>query len=273
MNSDIQALRNYVMGPSSQNQSESTVRLSLTHSNLKAKFMEVRLDLHLSIDSVKSKLCFHCGTPPSAMLLELRNDHNVLVAQLTDPQRMLGYYSPQDGFIIHIIDVDPTSLSANGWLEDVSKVEKYTMSEEDYSKRENTYRRYKEDKLREDPHWTLARELAARRGQPLPEAAKPKQEDYLEEEAATIELGSRCEVEGGKRGLVQYVGKVEGLPMGLWVGVQYDEPVGKNDGSIKGHRYFDCHANYGGFVRPHLVKTGDYPPFDEEFEFDESDEI
>lgn len=42
--------------------------------------------------------------------------------------------------VLHIIDTDPTSLSANGWLEDTSKVEKYVMSEEDYAKRDNTYR-------------------------------------------------------------------------------------------------------------------------------------
>lgn len=28
---------------------------------------------------------------------------------------------PADGWVLHIIDTDPTSLSANGWLEDTSK--------------------------------------------------------------------------------------------------------------------------------------------------------
>ncbi len=41
---------------------------------------------------------------------------------------------------LFIIDNDPTSLSANGWLEDVSKVDKYVMSDEEYSRRDNTYR-------------------------------------------------------------------------------------------------------------------------------------
>ncbi len=36
-----------------------------------------------------------------------------------------------------------------GWLEDVSKVEKYVMSDADYDAREDTYRKFKEERLRE----------------------------------------------------------------------------------------------------------------------------
>ena len=47
---------------------------------------------------------------------------------------------------------------------------------------------------------------------------------------------------GGKRGEVRYVGKIPAIAPGWWVGVKYDEPVGKNDGSLKGRRYFKCAA-------------------------------
>lgn len=55
-----------------------------------------------------------------------------------------------------------------------------------------------------------------------------------EEKAKTISKGERCEVTvqgsgGGRRGVVRYVGKPQ-FAKGWWVGVQYDEPVGKNDG-------------------------------------------
>lgn len=44
-----EALRNYVLADSgAQNQAETTVRLVVTHSNLKASFMDIRLDLHVS---------------------------------------------------------------------------------------------------------------------------------------------------------------------------------------------------------------------------------
>ena len=70
----------------------------------------------------------------------------------------------------------------------------------------------------------------------------------------------------------RFVGQCAGLPKGFWVGVEYDEPVGKNDGSAKGTRYFKCADGYGGFVRPALVKCGEFPPLDD-ICFSEEDEL
>lgn len=52
-----------------------------------------------------------------------------------------------------------------------------------------------------------------------------------------IPIGSRCQVESSeegfhKRGTVRFVGSTKfGSGGGVWVGVEYDEPIGKNDGS------------------------------------------
>ncbi|CAM9894748.1 unnamed protein product [Heterosigma akashiwo] len=53
---------------------------------------------------------------------------------------MLGYYSVESGMEIHVVDDDPYSLSRGGGLEDVSQVEKYRMTEEDYDRRSGTIR-------------------------------------------------------------------------------------------------------------------------------------
>ena len=68
------------------------------------------------------------------------------------------------------------------------------------------------------------------------------------------------------------MGLCEGLPAGFWVGVEYDEPVGKNDGSVKGTRYFTCSEGYGGMARPNNVNVGDFPAEDS-FGLSDGDEI
>lgn len=272
---DIQALKDYVKGPSSQNQADTTVRLQVTHSNLKAHFMEIRLDLQMTVAAVKQKLMSHTGSSPSSMQLQLQDETGRLLGQMSDNERMLGFYSPYDGCIIHVIDTDVSSKSASGWLEDTSKVQKYVMSDEDYAKRENTYKQFKMMKQKEDPEWTAEKELCQRKGIPYQapkQSTKIEDDNHMAAEAATLHPGSRCEVNpGGKRGLIRHVGRCQGLPKGYWVGVQYDEPVGKNDGTIKGVKYFDCLQSYGAFIRPDTVTAGDFPPLDDLFS--DEDEI
>ena len=84
--------------------------------------------------------------------------------------------------------------------------------------------------------------------------------------------GDRCKTEPNARSAeVRFVGKVPGM-RGFWVGVQYDEKVGKNDGVLNGKRYFRCPAGHGGFVRgtkvtrvrAYCAEPGSQPPEDGE---------
>ena len=82
-----------------------------------------------------------------------------------------------------------------------------------------------------------------------------------------IAVGDRCEIQpGGRRGTVAFVGEVPEIGGGgHWVGVTFDEPVGKTDGTVRGgaKRYFDAGgANMGGFARGKNVTVGDYPERD-----------
>ena len=84
--------------------------------------------------------------------------------------------------------------------------------------------------------------------------------------ADSIKIGDRCQVLGDdqtaqKLGTVKYVGETKFQP-GLWVGIQYDEPLGKNDGTVQGEKYFECAPKYGGFVRPTKIIVGDFPEED-----------
>ncbi|XP_076319467.1 uncharacterized protein LOC143230215 isoform X3 [Tachypleus tridentatus] len=60
-------------------------------------------------------------------------------------------------------------------------------------------------------------------------------------------IGQRVCVGGAKRGILRFFGSVE-FQTGIWCGVELFEPVGKNDGSVNGIRYFSCEDNYGIFA-------------------------
>ncbi|EFO23291.1 hypothetical protein LOAG_05198 [Loa loa] len=87
-----------------------------------------------------------------------------------------------------------------------------------------------------------------------------------ENEAKQFKIGDRCTVhisnQKERKGIVSYIGPTK-FKDGYWIGVTYDEPFGKHDGSINGERYFTCKSNHGVFVRPRDVKKSEE---DEEME-------
>lgn len=99
-----------------------------------------------------------------------------------------------------------------------------------------------------------------------------------------IEVDKRCRVatDGNeRRGLVKFVGFVPEINKSadmcaeddIWVGIEFDEPVGKNNGSLKGVKYFEAKPKHGSFLRPDNVEVGDYPELDLFDDLDDDDEI
>ncbi|XP_033906780.1 CAP-Gly domain-containing linker protein 2 isoform X5 [Acipenser ruthenus] len=70
-----------------------------------------------------------------------------------------------------------------------------------------------------------------------------------DEVAGDFVVGERVWVNGAKPGCVHYLGETQFAP-GQWAGVVLDDPVGKNDGSVGGVRYFECQPLQGIFTRP-----------------------
>ncbi|GLE02175.1 hypothetical protein PINS_up011013 [Pythium insidiosum] len=89
--------------------------------------------------------------------------------------------------------------------------------------------------------------------------------------STSTEVGQRCEILSTGTGLraslkrygvIAFVGSVEGLPAGEWVGVRLDKPLGKNDGTYQGKRYFDAQPLHGAFVRRDKIALQDADSID-----------
>lgn len=68
-----------------------------------------------------------------------------------------------------------------------------------------------------------------------------------------LKAGVRVQVQG-KTGTIRYAGTTS-FQTGKWIGIELDEPTGKNSGVVQGKRYFDCRLNHGVFVRPSQVRV------------------
>ena len=160
-----------------------------------------RFQKDLTIAALKEKLELISGVPAGGMKLKVYNADGQLVCVLDDDNALLGSYHVDDGCRIHVID---TSGSSVGQFEDVSKVEKYEMSQDDYDKRSDSVKAYKE---------------RMKMGRFNPELQKQKEEEKqkkAEDEAKAIEgikVGERCEVKVPghltRRGTVQYAGMLK----------------------------------------------------------------
>ncbi|KAH7335456.1 CAP Gly-rich domain-containing protein [Rhizoctonia solani] len=230
----------------------STIRL---HVSSPDTFSERKYDLHTTIGQLKGKLESVTGIAPESQRLTVHRSvdeqDSTPLHILDDDSRPLGYYSLSDMMLLKVADTNTNSLT--GQFTDVSNVEKFELTDEEYQKRKDTVLAYKQ--ANKIGRFADSAEAPAAQVHTAPPEIKP---------------GARCkiETEGGdmdiKRGVVRFVGPTkfgkEGT--GDWVGIEYDEPVGKNDGSVQGEKYFTCPDKHGAFVRPERVTVGDFPPID-----------
>ena len=122
---------------------------------------------------------------------------------------------------IKVLDTRPKELIQT--FTDESLVDKYVMDDDTYAARRDTVLAFKQrNKLGRFDTSKDANSSTASADQDVPEELK---------------VGARCQVDlllgsgsNQRRGTVKFVGSTK-FATGTWVGVEYDEPVGKNDGS------------------------------------------
>lgn len=316
-NKDLLAVRAWITAKDAtqyQDVHESTVLLDLTHSNLKQRQIEIRFDKHDTLARLRQRIHQKTGTSPGFQHLQIKSAGQILqeIPPETEDHFKLGYFGLlHHGLEVHCVDLDPYSGSKGGQYEDVTLVEKYRMTDEEYDKRKGTLRDWGREKKAQDSTFTLAKHAKEHRemvdaqrqhklGLPLPHgffvdsAGNVVREETKEDEPeppctcevavdpahgedsiSEMKVGDRCEVDpGARRGVVSYLGEVPELGGGgVWVGITFDEPVGKTDGTAKdGKRYFEANPNFGGFLRAKNVRVGDFPErdlFDEDSDEDE----
>ncbi|WFD31971.1 hypothetical protein MSPP1_003013 [Malassezia sp. CBS 17886] len=216
---------------------------------------ERTFNVDTSAGELRARLEMQTGIPPSAQRLALyaRSDvengvstgdapllHAEDASRVPDDIAILSVWNARPHMMLLVRGAAPVPLA------DDAAVNKFELSPEEYASRSDTVLAYKKKHSL---------------GRFAPDAHRPADAD--EHVPADLAVGARCEVDASgdtgfpRRGTVRFVGHTK-FAGGVWVGVAYDEPVGRNDGSVDGARYFTCAPAYGGFVRVHSVTVGDF---------------
>ncbi|KAF2755107.1 hypothetical protein EJ05DRAFT_478914 [Pseudovirgaria hyperparasitica] len=224
-------------------QSQPDVPMLVTSATTKS---ERRITPSWSIAQLKTRLEPITGIPASAQRLTIQG---APVEAVDEESVQLAAYPLQAYAEIYVHDTRPAAARVD--FSDVSAVPKYVMPENEYESRSDS---------------VLAWKKSQKLGRFDPDAPSLEQQKILELEQEIkdkdLRVSRRCRLlpsSTPRHGEIRYVGLISQLPgPGPWVGVALDEPTGKNDGSVKGSRYFTCNANCGVFVRPERVEAGDF---------------
>ncbi|KAI9850464.1 MAG: hypothetical protein M1824_003295 [Vezdaea acicularis] len=237
---------------------------------------ERRITPSWTIAHLKTKLESVTGIPPGSQRLLLKGvggggdgvDGGDRVIEAEDEEScVVGEWPLRRGGELVVQDTRPPTARPN--LTDPSSVPKYEMPSSQYAAL---------------PDSVLAWKRAQKLGRFDPDAPSPAALAQKHTDIALskgLKPGLRCRVSTGstggsgekdkmegRRGTIRFLGDVPEIAAregekggGYWVGVELDEPVGRNDGGFGegGKRYFVCGAKHGVFVRPERVEVGEWP--------------
>merc|ERR1739847_247661 len=235
-------------------------RLEMTVTSTTKGFTSLqKLDPDATVLDLKCKFEMVTGIPAANQKLSIYTPSDKFVTTLSNDNNKLGQYNCQDHYRIHVTPLDNSTMSDIAFgapgqgataiidFNDTSKVEKWDLDDDKYDSMKGTVRDFK-------------RKMKMGRFNAEEVAAKEKEKEendriyneMQEEKLKSISVDSRCQTQVPKApkrlGQVKFVGKTK-FAEGYWAGIEYDEPVGKNDGSVKSDRYFTCKNKYGGFVK------------------------
>jgi len=242
------------------------------NSNAPSLATERRVTPSWTVLQLKAKLETITGIPPGCQRLRLVVPGNE-DQWIEGEERRIGEWTLLKGCEIQVHDTRPPSARPN--FSDLSSVEKYALPSSTYESLPNSVLAWKKaQKLgRFDPNAQSPEELM--REQAEKDEAEVQKRGITVSARAIILPSSLPHV---RRGTIRYMGPVPTIPfpgfkmkvdtaelsgpLPLWLGIELDEPTGKNDGSVGGRRYFNCPEKRGVFVKPDKVEVGDFPPLE-----------
>ncbi|PYH41163.1 TBCB family protein [Aspergillus saccharolyticus JOP 1030-1] len=240
-----------------------------TGSSAEPRFLtERRVTPTWTVMQLKTKLETMTGVPPSCQRLRLKSPgHQEQWVEGDDS--IIGDWGLMRGSELEVHDTRPQATRPN--FTDLSSVEKYVLPPSTYEALPNSVLAWKKiQKLgRFDPNAVSPGE--AMRSQVLRDINEVERKGIAVNKRAIVLPSSPPHV---RRGTIRFVGPVPTIPFPgiesdllendstfpVWVGIELDEPLGKNDGSVGGKSYFICPAKTGVFVKPEKVEVGDWPP-------------
>uniref|UniRef100_A0A8B9N0X9 CAP-Gly domain-containing protein n=1 Tax=Accipiter nisus TaxID=211598 RepID=A0A8B9N0X9_9AVES len=193
------------------------------------------------------KVLLVVGSPASCMDLELYGAEEELLGRLDCDEALLGSYAVADGCRVHVIDQSGTrmgeyEIAKSDYKKRPLQVEKYEITKSDYKKRPG------DTSVPWRATSPLPRDASGPKGMsPFHGTRHWAQEAAL---AVALPLGAHCQVQllgqPSKLATIMFVGQTH-FKLGYWVGVCYDEPLGKHNSSVGSRHYFECQPKYGAF--------------------------
>lgn len=190
------------------------VHVNVSNSQNDVISFEKKFPRDIKIAELKFKLEIITGGSAATMQLQLFNGEKS-IAQLNNDDAELGSYPIENNMRLHVVD-NFCNLFGD------SKVDKFELTDKQYDGRQNTVR----DFLKTNRFGKYNEEE-------MKALEEQKKQEHLEQmkKAESINIGDRCVTTSGPRrvGTVRYKGTFH-LKSGIFVGIEFDEPLGMNDG-------------------------------------------
>ncbi|KAE8348455.1 CAP Gly-rich domain-containing protein [Aspergillus coremiiformis] len=249
------------------------ITTSTTNANSEPHFVtERRITPTWTVMQLKSKLETMTGIPPGSQRLKLKRPGHV-DNWVDGDESIIGEWGLMKGCEIEVHDCRPPSARPS--FNDLSSIEKYVLPTSTYEALPNSVLAWKKrQKLgRFEPTALSPAESTRKQAEKDDKNLEDRERRFIGIAVAKRAIILPSSPPHVRRGIIRFVGPVPSIPyrgletpsaalsaLPIWVGIELDEPTGKNDGSVGGKRYFTCPSKTGIFVKPEKIEVGDFPP-------------